>query len=83
MSMPRRLVAPLIGCWLLAATLPAPERLFAMKSVVVSSRLSPAQVDRYRREGYLIYPEPVFPEEKFRVGSAPKEYAIRAMAVVP
>lgn len=28
-------------------------------------RLSPAQVADYRREGYLVYEEPVFPQEKF------------------
>jgi hypothetical protein len=36
-----------------------------MNSASISPRLSPQQVDAYRREGYLIYDQPVFPQEKF------------------
>jgi ectoine hydroxylase-related dioxygenase (phytanoyl-CoA dioxygenase family) len=33
---------------------------------VSAARLSPDQVEMYRREGYLIVTEPIFPEEKFQ-----------------
>ena len=34
-------------------------------SAITVSRLSPAEVEHYHREGYMIFNRPVLPEEKF------------------
>src|SRR5271156_1346794 len=36
-----------------------------MSTTATEPRLTPAQVEAYRREGYLIYKQPVLPQEKF------------------
>ena len=37
-----------------------------METTVRTPRLAPAQVETFRREGYLIFTDPIFPEEKFQ-----------------
>jgi len=36
-----------------------------MTLIAPPHRLSPEQVETYRREGYLVYPDPIFPQDKF------------------
>jgi ectoine hydroxylase-related dioxygenase (phytanoyl-CoA dioxygenase family) len=43
-------------------------------------RLTPAQVEAYRRDGYLIYDQPVFPDDKF---NALKAYFEQLLADLP
>ncbi|HWB53163.1 MAG TPA: phytanoyl-CoA dioxygenase family protein [Tepidisphaeraceae bacterium] len=47
---------------------------------IASPRLNSEQVETYRREGYLIYPEAIFPQEKF---DRLKDHFEQKLAVLP
>jgi hypothetical protein len=50
-----------------------------MNTTLAEPRLTPAQVESYRQNGYLIYQEPVLPQEKFNALKAHFEHLLAAL----